>query len=347
MAIQVSYRIGEKGQIKLLMSEKRGGGMFNSSIANNASMASTDDLALELEKEGARAALAMSSGFNPEAQAFKPAIDTLATSMSALRVGSGSPTAGQAPLVSPAAILASPPKPTVTFTTAAFAQTKFGSTKLKNSSKRPNRMSPTEFSHYIKQRALIQQQQKMKFMGSGMGGPMVGMNGSGMGMAPNSPPHHMRSHQFPMGGGMANGGGGLFSRPRSLSPLSLNELAGQTSTSPLSYNLGDLKSAPVPAGISPFPDTTGLWQPPTDLLGGLNSSGSSSGSVSPPPLISLPPLQPAPTSNFGNGGFNGFGMDQGGNNGGILGDLDAGFSLGALANYSGNNPNYQHLLVAN
>ncbi|GLH17153.1 protein Tob1-like, partial [Gryllus bimaculatus] len=62
----------------------------------------------------------------------------------------------------------------LTFTTATFAQTKFGSTKLKTSSKRANRasaaapspegaprccrMSPTEFSNYIKQRALQQQQ---------------------------------------------------------------------------------------------------------------------------------------------------------------------------------------------
>lgn len=45
----------------------------------------------------------------------------------------------------------------LTFTTATFAQTKFGSTKLKTSSKRANRMSPTEFSNYIKQRAIQQQ----------------------------------------------------------------------------------------------------------------------------------------------------------------------------------------------
>ncbi|XP_016837258.1 atrophin-1 isoform X2 [Nasonia vitripennis] len=45
----------------------------------------------------------------------------------------------------------------LTFTTATFAQTKFGSTKLKTSSKRANRMSPTEFSNYIKQRVMQQQ----------------------------------------------------------------------------------------------------------------------------------------------------------------------------------------------
>ena len=49
-----------------------------------------------------------------------------------------------------------------TMTTAAFAQTKFGSTKLKTSGKRPQRMSPTEFGCYIKQKALIQQQQQQQ-----------------------------------------------------------------------------------------------------------------------------------------------------------------------------------------
>jgi len=47
-------------------------------------------------------------------------------------------------------------------TTAAFAQTKFGSTKLKTSSKRTHRMSPTEFSNYIKQKQQQQQQQQQQ-----------------------------------------------------------------------------------------------------------------------------------------------------------------------------------------
>lgn len=47
-------------------------------------------------------------------------------------------------------------------TTAAFAQTKFGSTKLKTNAKRTHRMSPTEFSNYIKQRAIQQQQQQQQ-----------------------------------------------------------------------------------------------------------------------------------------------------------------------------------------
>ncbi len=49
-------------------------------------------------------------------------------------------------------------KPTPTLmTTAAFAQTKFGSTKLKTNSKRSHRqMSPTEFSNYIKHKQQLQ-----------------------------------------------------------------------------------------------------------------------------------------------------------------------------------------------
>ena len=42
----------------------------------------------------------------------------------------------------------------VTYTAGTFAQTKFGSTKLKSNGKKTNRMSPTEFSNYIKQRAM-------------------------------------------------------------------------------------------------------------------------------------------------------------------------------------------------
>ena len=52
-----------------------------------------------------------------------------------------------------------PPRPhqPVTYTAGTFAQTKFGSTKLKSCGKKTNRMSPTEFSNYIKQRAMQKQ----------------------------------------------------------------------------------------------------------------------------------------------------------------------------------------------
>merc|ERR1712001_702726 len=45
----------------------------------------------------------------------------------------------------------------VTYTAGTFAQTKFGSTKLKSNAKKTNRMIPTEFSNYIKQRAMQKQ----------------------------------------------------------------------------------------------------------------------------------------------------------------------------------------------
>ena len=64
-------------------------------------------------------------------------------------------------------------QPPVVYTAATFAQTKFGSTKLKTNSKKPNRMSPTEFSNYIKQRAM----QKSLQQGSGNFPPQQQGNG--------------------------------------------------------------------------------------------------------------------------------------------------------------------------
>ncbi|XP_023941973.1 protein Tob1 [Bicyclus anynana] len=114
---EVSYRIGEKGAVKVLFS--------------------SDERAADerTDREVTRA-------FNPEAQCFRPVEPAAAPSPPA-----------------PAAFSPGPPfrAQPLTFTTATFAQTKFGSTKLKTSSKRANRMSPTEFSNYIKQRAVQQQ----------------------------------------------------------------------------------------------------------------------------------------------------------------------------------------------
>lgn len=194
---EVSYRIGEKGSVKVLFSEK---------------IDPQDEKSADRE---------VTKTFNPEAQCFRP-IESVSCSLSNLSLSPKSLTAsfgnagtGQAPanaavgsqlqqtavvppnnaaVASAAAAAAvqlannlnhlsspsSAPSPTslgnsykgspspvpafiprtttpLTFTTATFAQTKFGSTKLKTSSKRANRMSPTEFSNYIKQRAMQQQ----------------------------------------------------------------------------------------------------------------------------------------------------------------------------------------------
>lgn len=142
---EVSYRIGEKGQIKILYSE--------------ASESATHEENLDKE---------VTKTFNPEAQCFKP-IDNLSSSMSNVSISpkSASPYSSSSPTPpftkpresSPINAFLTKSNATLTFTTATFAQTKFGSTKLKTSTKRANRMSPTEFSHYIKQRQMIQQQQ--------------------------------------------------------------------------------------------------------------------------------------------------------------------------------------------
>ncbi|XP_017778125.1 PREDICTED: protein Tob1-like [Nicrophorus vespilloides] len=178
---EVSYRIGEKGAVKILFSEK------------------TD---VQDENSADRE---VTKTFNPEAQCFRP-IESVGCSLSNLTLSPKSvtpftgnhPTQQQPPVGSQLSSviqsanvnqnvvpnnlnhLSSSPSPTslansykgspspvpsfiprtttpLTFTTATFAQTKFGSTKLKTSSKRANRMSPTEFSNYIKQRAMQQQ----------------------------------------------------------------------------------------------------------------------------------------------------------------------------------------------
>nr|XP_018896708.1 PREDICTED: protein Tob1-like [Bemisia tabaci] len=173
---EVSYRIGEKGAVKVLFSE---------------SIDHQDDCSADRE---------VNKTFNPEAQCFRP-IDAVVSSLSQLNISpnnksssppfpsvlqvssrsQGAPPAASAPSANTSPTPSNPGAPQfgtgkvsptmsvnsflprssaapLTFTTATFAQTKFGSTKLKTSSKRANRMSPTEFSNYIKQRALQQQQ---------------------------------------------------------------------------------------------------------------------------------------------------------------------------------------------
>ncbi|KAL0272926.1 UNVERIFIED_CONTAM: hypothetical protein PYX00_005733 [Menopon gallinae] len=165
---EVSYRIGEKGAVKILFSD-------------------SDDV-----QDDNSADREVTKTFNPEAQCFRP-IETVGTSLGGLSLvpttkstspfgsqqlssalpnalsshaGSSASTASARSSPTPTPFKSSPspvpafiPRSTapLTFTTATFAQTKFGSTKLKTSSKRANRMSPTEFSNYIKQRAMQQQ----------------------------------------------------------------------------------------------------------------------------------------------------------------------------------------------
>lgn len=116
---EVSYRIGEKGTIKVLYNE-----------ANDV-------------HEEANADREVIKTFNPEAQCFRP----IEAGLGAMSLSpKGSPPLSQE--VSPAFKAPASPSPStfiprttapLTFTTATFAQTKFGSTKLKTNSKRANR----------------------------------------------------------------------------------------------------------------------------------------------------------------------------------------------------------------
>ena len=161
---EVSYRMSEKGPVKILYSETDRINDYENS-----------------EREVTRT-------FNPEAQCFKP-VDLMASQFSQMSMTPGSkihmngnPVRQPAcmshtfsPQVVPPVPFTTPttmssltgfgPKQSnnnVTLTAGMFAQTKFGSTKLKNSGKRSQRMSPTEFGNYIKQKALMQQQQQQQ-----------------------------------------------------------------------------------------------------------------------------------------------------------------------------------------
>jgi len=196
---EVSYQIGEKSQVKMLYSES--------------------------ENRMHRGMAEAKRGFNPEAQCFRPidAATNLLNTVPALYTRNSPAPPPLADNNIPAGVIGggfngvsgnggNKLLGNSTMTTAMFAQTKFGSTKLKTNSKRSHRMSPTEFSNYIKQRGMMQQQQQMhqrEMMQTALHSnphlaSMLSPNGSAL------PP------QFPGN----RGGYGGSSRPRSLSPNS-------------------------------------------------------------------------------------------------------------------------------
>lgn len=120
---EVSYRLGEKGVAQILL-----GGPTPPPAE-------------------ARCSISSSPGLD----------DTVAAQLAGLGLGPGMaqtllPPSPPQPAVVAAAAAAAAPSSTaasnraLTFTTASFAQTKFGSTKLKTSSKRAQRLSPTELA---------------------------------------------------------------------------------------------------------------------------------------------------------------------------------------------------------
>ena len=197
---EVSYRIGEKGSVKILYSANE---TINFPVGGAGSSSNT--LVQEDHHNEPNLPTAVNNGFLP--------IENLNVAMNSLSVSSGSGPSNQmprpiathqqyhnndqAPLQNPMAPLMNnmnmpmnpmminnignnpggstamngssngftngltpfPPRQQqpVTYTAGTFAQTKFGSTKLKSGGKKTNRMSPTEFSNYIKQRAMQKQ----------------------------------------------------------------------------------------------------------------------------------------------------------------------------------------------
>lgn len=155
---EVSYRISEKGPVKILHSDRR------------------DE---ENTEKADREVQLSDRGFNPEAQCFKP-IDSLSSSLSNLSLSPGglSPSSPSSSNGWPGSNSTSPsstlfnsdmttqnpqfhqpyiPKSNgqQVFTAASFAQTKFGSTKLKTNAKRPTRLSPTEFGNFFRQKSAM------------------------------------------------------------------------------------------------------------------------------------------------------------------------------------------------
>ncbi|XP_067285926.1 protein Tob1b [Pseudorasbora parva] len=146
---EVSYQIGEKGAVKVLYVDDAG---------ENGS---------ELDKE-------IGNSFNPEAQVFMPITEPVGASSESS--SPSPPPFGQSAAVSPSFMPRSAQP--LTFTTASFAATKFGSTKMKNSGRNGGkvaRSSPTNLglnvNSLIKQKAISNSMHSLYGFGIGASQP--------------------------------------------------------------------------------------------------------------------------------------------------------------------------------
>uniref|UniRef100_A0A8C7K3T4 Transducer of ERBB2, 1 n=1 Tax=Oncorhynchus kisutch TaxID=8019 RepID=A0A8C7K3T4_ONCKI len=194
---EVSYQLGEKGPVKVLY--------VDDNNENNGS---------ELDKE-------IKNSFNPEAQVFMPISDSIGTSSES---SSPSPPFGQSAAISPSFM----PRSTypITFTTATFAATKFGSTKMKISGRNNNnngngnkvaRTSPTN-DLGLNVNTLMKQKAVSTSMYSLYG---LGQQQNASALSPNAKEFVFPSlqGQGSSGGGQGSSGGGSLS----LSPLQYND----------------------------------------------------------------------------------------------------------------------------
>ena len=281
---EVSYRMGEKGSVKILYSESMDPSYLQSyaiapddaspeasavAAATAAAIAAANSFHpvsggrgpvapgpsganfLPLDNLNlAMGGLSMNQANSPSSQQVSPgsvaAVQGVQGSQSSQSKTVGAPPGGPGP-VSVSAGMSSQansgfapfqPRPhqPITYTAGTFAQTKFGSTKLKSNAKKTNRMSPTEFSNYIKQRAMQKQataggppggsaptNMPNGFVGGGGGrGPMNNRGGNGGhgnlnygGGSGRIPPHQQNPdpYFYPLfpdrtgGGGNQNNGG--------------------------------------------------------------------------------------------------------------------------------------------
>lgn len=181
---EVSYQIGEKGPVKVLYVDD-------------------NETGSDIDRE-------IKSSFNPDAQVFMPISDPTSSVSS-----SPSPPFGHSAAVSPTFM----PRSTqpLTFTTATFAATKFGSTKMKNSGRNNKvaRTSPTNLglnvNNLLKQKAISTSVQSL--YGLGLGTQQQQQKNSAL--SPNA-----KEFVFPSIQGQSNGSA-LFpgDSPLSLSPL--------------------------------------------------------------------------------------------------------------------------------
>lgn len=184
---EVSYQIGEKGAVKVL---------YVDDSSENGS---------ELDKE-------IRNSFNPEAQVFMPISDPVGVSSESS--SPSPPPFGQSAAVSPSFM----PRSTqpLTFTTASFAATKFGSTKMKNSGRNSSkvaRSSPTNLglnvNSLLKQKAISGSMHSLYSFGLGASPPQQ-QNASAL--SPNA-----KEFVFPNLQGQGSSGGATFPSENSLS----------------------------------------------------------------------------------------------------------------------------------
>jgi len=164
---EVSYRMGEKGAVKILYSEKDNGSINLEDISPDVrGFLALDTITssmncLSLSQGGYGGGSVSPLGVNNSCLAPSTPLQgpispplLMTTSSAGPQIGSGRPPLFGDPRNQQQGSQFNARQTPVVYTAATFAQTKFGSTKLKTNSKKPNRMSPTEFSNYIKQRAM-------------------------------------------------------------------------------------------------------------------------------------------------------------------------------------------------